>query len=279
MAKATFPFTNFSSGELSERLTGRTDLSKYFNGCTTLENFLIHPHGGATRRPGSRFVAEIKSSAAQARLIPFIFGVTQSYVLEFGNNYFRIYKDGGQVTSGSPASAVEVTTTYTTAQLAALKFAQSADVMYVVHPSHPVRKINRASHTAWTITDVDFSRGPFLDANTTTTTLTANGRTGSVTVTASAVTGINGGSGFTASDIGRLIKLHHGYAKITAVASTTEVTAAVQENDNFVAEVEPSYAASTIVSRKVTQALRRSSTMTALSIPAKVLSTKALLTG
>ena len=246
MANANFAFTSFVAGELSPRLSGRTDLQKYFQGCETLENFLIHPHGGATRRPGTRFVAEVKTSSLETRLVPFQFNVTQAYVLEFGNNYFRIYKDGGQVTSGSPATAVEVTTTYATADLATLKFAQSGDVMYVVHPDKPVRKIARTSHTAWTITDVDFKRGPFLDANTTDTTLTASGRTGSVTVTASAVTGINGGSGFESTDVGRLIKLHHGYAKITAITSTTVCTAAVQENDVFDSELEPTYTSSTI---------------------------------
>ncbi len=248
MAKVNFAFSNFTAGELSPRLGGRTDLSKYYNGCNQLENFLVHPHGGASRRPGSRFIAETKSSAAQSRLVPFQFNVLQAYILEFFNNGFRIFKDGGSVTSGSPAAAVEVTTTYTTAQLDALKFAQSADVMYVVHPDHPVRKISRTSHTAWTITDVDLARGPLLDANTTTTTMTASARTGSsITITASAVTGVNGGDGFTAGvDIGRIIKLHHGYAKITAVNSTTEVVSTALENDRFVAEIEPSYTASTI---------------------------------
>ena len=247
MAKATYAFSNWTSGVLSPRLGGRTDIAKYYNGCSTLENFLVHPHGGATRRPGTRFIAEVKSSAAQCRLIPFQFNVEQAYVLEFGNNYFRVYKDGGQVVSGSPSAAVEVTTTYTTSQLSQLKFAQSADVMYVVHPSHPVRKISRTSHTAWTIADVDFKRGPFLDENTTDVTLLANGRTGTgVTITASNVSAVNGGDGFTANDIGRLIKFHDGYVKITSINSTTVAVATVQENDNFVAELTPSYASNTI---------------------------------
>ena len=32
MAKTTVAFTNFTAGELSPRLDGRTDLGKYFNG-------------------------------------------------------------------------------------------------------------------------------------------------------------------------------------------------------------------------------------------------------
>ena len=247
MAKATFAFSNFTAGRLSKRLGGRTDLSKYYNGCSELENFIVHAHGGVSRRPGTRFISEVKSSAASTRLVKFQFSVTQAYVLEFGNNYFRVFKDGGQITSGSPAAPVEVSTSYTTAQLFDIKFAQSADVMYVVHNSHVVRKISRTSDTAWTITNVDFKRGPFMDTNSGATTLTANNRTGSsITISASAATDINGGSGFIATDVGRLVKLHHGYAKITAVASTTSVTATAQENDDFLAELEPIYVAGTI---------------------------------
>ena len=247
MAKATFAFSNFTAGRLSKRLGGRTDLSKYYNGCSELENFIVHAHGGVSRRPGTRFIAEVKNSSASTRLIRFQFSVEQAYVLEFGNNYFRVFKDGGQITTGSPAAPVEVTTTYTTAQLFDLKFAQSADVMYVVHQDHPVRKISRTSDTAWTIADVEFKRGPFMDTNSTTTTLTANARTGSsITITASAVTGINNDTGFQSTDVGRYLKLHHGYAEITAVGSTTSVTATALENDDFIAELEPSYTSNTI---------------------------------
>ncbi len=237
MAKASFPFNNFTAGELSPRLDGRTDVNKYFNGCKTLQNFIIHPHGGASRRPGTKFVREVKTSSNFTRIIPFEFNITQSYILEFGENYFRVHKDGGTVVSGG--SPVEVTTVYTSAQVAEIKFTQSADVMYLVHPSHPVQKITRTSHTAWTITEVNFLRGPMQDPNTTSTTLTANGRTGSVTITASAST-------FVSTDVGRLVRLHDGFAKITNFSSATSVTATVQENADGRTELMPSYTASTI---------------------------------
>jgi hypothetical protein len=218
-------------------LDGRTDIAKYANGCKKLQNFLIHAHGGATRRPGTEFISEVKNSANATRLIPFEFNVEQAYVLEFGNLYFRIYRNGGQIVSSG--SAVEVTTTYTSAQLSELKFTQSADVMYVVHPSHPVRKISRTGHTAWTIADVDFRRGPMLDQNTTATTFTASARTGSVTITASTNT-------FASTDVGRLVKFYDGFAKITAFTNATTVTAAVQENEDLRTELMPSYTATTI---------------------------------
>ena len=187
MAKASPTFSNFTAGELSPRLDGRTDLAKYFNGVKTMQNLLVHPHGGASRRPGTRFVREVKSSANNARLIPFEFNVTQAYVLEFGDEYFRIHKDGGTVVDGS-SNPIEVTTPYGSDELAELKFTQSADVMYITHPSYSVRKITRTSHTAWTITEVVFLRGPMQDDNTSATTFVASGRSGSVNITASTST-------------------------------------------------------------------------------------------
>ncbi|NBQ50805.1 MAG: hypothetical protein EBU35_09235, partial [Marivivens sp.] len=139
--------------------------------------------------------------------MPFEFNVEQAYILEFGPLYFRIYKDGGQVESGG--FPVEVTTVYTADDLDTLKFAQAADTMYVVSPNHPVYKITRTSHTAWTITEAELTRGPMLDPNTTTTTLTASARDGQITITASANT-------FVSTDAGRLVKIQDGYAKITA---------------------------------------------------------------
>jgi hypothetical protein len=197
MAKASPPFNNFTAGELSPRLEGRTDVNKYFNGCKKLQNFLIHPHGGASRRPGTKYVNSVKTSSNFTRLIPFEFNVDQAYILEFGEQYFRIHKDGGTVVSGG--NPVEVATVYTSAQVSGIKFTQSAS----------------------------------------TTTLTANGRTGSVTITASAST-------FVSTDVGRLVKLHDGFAKITNFSSATSVTATVQENAEGRTELMPSYTATTI---------------------------------
>ena len=223
MARVAVQLTNFTGGELSPRLDGRNDLAKYASGCSTLENLIVYPHGSAARRPGTNHVAEVKDSTKKTRLIPFEFSTTQTYMLEFGNQYIRFYKDNGQILSGG--SAYEISTPYLEAELFDLKFAQSADVMYICHPNHEVEKLSRTGHTSWSLTDVDFTKGPFLDPNTTGTTLTpSNAATGSRTITASAVTGINSGSGFLATDVGRQIHFNSGYGVITAVGSTTSIT-------------------------------------------------------
>jgi hypothetical protein len=100
MARVAAQLTNFTGGELSPRLDGRNDLTKYASGCKTLENFVVYPHGAAARRPGTTFVAEVANSANKTRLIPFEFSTTQTYMLEFSNLKMRVYKDRGSVLEG-----------------------------------------------------------------------------------------------------------------------------------------------------------------------------------
>ena len=224
MARVAAQLSNFTAGELSPRLDGRNDLAKYSAGCATVENMVIYPHGAAARRPGTTFIAEVKSSAAKTRLIPFEFSTTQTYILELGNQYIRFYRDNGQILSGG--SPYEISTPYLTAELFDIKFAQSADVMYITHPNHKTRKLSRTGHTSWTLSEVDFTNGPYLDTNTSTTTFTTSAHTVGTgrTLTASAITGINNDTGFQTTDVGRLVRFRDGYGEITARADTLNVT-------------------------------------------------------
>ena len=230
MARVAAQLTNFTGGEFSPRLDGRNDLAKYSSACKTLENFVIYPHGSAARRSGTQFVAEVKDSSKSTRLIPFEFSTTQTYMLEFGDQYIRFYRNNGQILSGG--SAYEISTPYLEAELFELKYAQSADVMYICHPNHAVRKLSRTGHTSWTLTEVDFTNGPYLDDNITTTTFTTSAHTVGTgrTLTASSTTGINNDTGFQTTDVGRLVRFRDGYGKITARTSTTVVTIEILED-------------------------------------------------
>ncbi|HIN73936.1 MAG TPA: hypothetical protein EYM94_03990 [Gammaproteobacteria bacterium] len=126
---------------------------------------IVFPHGGADRRGGTHFVSEVQTPAKEVRLIPFEFNVTQAYVLEFGDNYIRFYKDNGQILEdGSTTTPYEIVTTYTESQLSELHFAQSADVMYICHNSHPPRKLSRTGHAAWALTSPTFLWGESVES-------------------------------------------------------------------------------------------------------------------
>ena len=198
MAKASIAQRSFNAGELSPQIKGRTDLEKYSNGCDEMINFLPQVHGPARKRPGTRFVKEVKDSSKFHRLIPFEFSTEQAYVLEFGDKTLRFYVNGGVLlSSGVP---YEISTPYSSGDLAALDFAQSADVVYIAHPDYPPHKLSRFGATNWTITPVIFKWPPFNDENTDATTLTASAVTGSITVTSSA-------NLFVAADVGSFFRI------------------------------------------------------------------------
>jgi hypothetical protein len=105
MAKVTHVLTNFSGGELSPRLRGRTDIKKYGAGLRTLENFDIVPHGGARKRSGTRFVCQHFSAL---RMVPFVYSTEQSYCLGFGHNFVWFFKDRGIITQ-TPVAITGIT--------------------------------------------------------------------------------------------------------------------------------------------------------------------------
>lgn len=174
---------SFNSGELSPLLDARTDLTKYYSGCRTIENMLVYSYGGATRRPGTKYIASAKRIADKISLMSFEFGLTQTYIIEVGDDYMRFYKDGGQIISAG--DAYEIATPYDIDDVFELQTVQSADTMYIVHPDYAQRKLTRTGHTSWTLTEIDFERGPFLDENETAITITPSATTGNITLTGS----------------------------------------------------------------------------------------------
>ena len=131
-------------------------------------------------------------------------------------------------TAGVGQKVAEIVSPYLEADLFQLKFKQSADVLYIWHPDYAEAKLSRISDINWTLTDTVFLDGPYLPENKGATTLTPAAATGTnIVLTASAVTGINGNTGFQTSDIGRLIRIKEGsvwgYVRIVSRTSTTVV--------------------------------------------------------
>jgi len=237
MARSAPSLSTFTAGEISPRLEGRITLEKYKAGLSDLTNMVVQPHGGVTRRPGTQYLGTVKDSSVKSRLIPFQFKTTDTYILVFGDQVMRVYRNGSQVLKGSAqnitavtkanpgvvtisshgysngdeifldnvvgmtelngrnykvanvttntftlqdlfgnninttnfttyasAGAVdeifEVATPYAAADIFNLRFAQSADIMYFVHPSYAIRTLSRTNHNAWTFATATISGSP-----------------------------------------------------------------------------------------------------------------------
>lgn len=146
---------SFSSGELAPNLYARTDVQKYITGLRTCRNFIINREGGASYRPGFDFVAEVKDSSRTVRLIKFVFNSAQVFVLEFGNLYVRFHQNGAPALNAS-GGLLELVSPYATADLPTLNFAQSGDVVTLVHPTYPPYELRRLSNTSWTLAPITF---------------------------------------------------------------------------------------------------------------------------
>jgi hypothetical protein len=174
-------------------------------------------------------VADSSYTSAKVRLVPFIHSASDAYILEFGNNYIQFYRSGTRVVldTGIPYS---ITTTYQTADLFQLQFVQSADEMYIAHPDYPPRVLTRYGHAYWTIADLDFQEGPFLDENDTTTTIRTSDITGSVELIASAPI-------FNDNHVGALWKITHTVAANSVAGNFTadgnSTTVMVQKDRKF----------------------------------------------
>lgn len=174
---------SLSGGELAPGLHGRVDLARYVVSLATCRNFRTLPSGGVMKRPGLIFRKEVKTSSLPTRILPFIYSTTTKYLIEAGNLYFRFLVSGAYVES-APGVPLEVVTPYATADLANLRWTQSADVLYLFHTGHRPRELRRLTATSFELRNYDFRQGPFRALNAEEATLLASSAaTGNVTLT------------------------------------------------------------------------------------------------
>jgi len=291
--------SDFSGGEVSPLFFGRVDAPAYKKALKTCLNYLPTLQGPLIRRPGEMYVFATKDNGI-ARLHPFEFSLTQAYMIEFGNNYIRFYKDNANITlpsqsvlgvnlgganpkinvtahgyttgdrvihegvggstqinnlefsivvndanhytlngilssavdsytSGGTVSKIyEISSTYTSAEVFDLRFTQSNDVLYIVHPNHKPAKLIRYGHTDWQLNNLDLQDGPYLTPNSSQTTLTPSAATGTgITIAVGPNIAISNAADNGSGAIRITTATPHGFVSgdsiyITGVTGTTE---------------------------------------------------------
>jgi hypothetical protein len=151
---------SFGGGELAPWLDGITS-EVTAKGCRTLENFIVMKQGPITRRPGTFYVNEVKTSAnAHTVLVPVTINDDNSYVLEVGDAYIRFYKNHVQVSL--TGSAYEVTSPWSTGDVTDLRWAYIPDekAVYFTHPSYAMRKLAWTSDASWALATVELMAIP-----------------------------------------------------------------------------------------------------------------------
>lgn len=225
---------SMAAGEISPAVGARVDVG-YRNVAVELaENFIMSYTGQAFSRPGQKFVARTKPGSTQYRIIDFEFSVTQTYILELGNQYMRFYTNGAQILDSSAVKTItaatvanpvvvtstahglsngdevyitgvtgmtelngrnflianvaantfelqdldgnnidgtgytayssggtatppyEISTPWAAADLFDINYAQSGDVMTLVHPDYTPRELVRVANDNWTLSELTF---------------------------------------------------------------------------------------------------------------------------
>jgi len=165
----------FAAGIMSPMMAFRSDMEKWQTGAAQLTNFFVHVQGGISNRPGTQYVGTSVQTGNPPKLIPFIFSNAQSYVLEFGAQYIRFISNGAYLTNAD-GSIYQLQSPYAITDVFALRYAQSADVMTITHPSYPAYNLERLAQVDWQLSEVTVGSG--LDAPTMTGATATNGNAG-----------------------------------------------------------------------------------------------------
>lgn len=130
-----------------------------------------------------------------------VLSATTFSLQDYSGNNINTTTYPAYVSGGTASRIYTVATPWLSTDLFTLNYAQSADVITVVHPNYPMRDITRTGQTAWTVNLFDVKNGPFKDINTDGAfTVYSSGISGSVTLTASTAI-------FNSGDVGTLFYL------------------------------------------------------------------------
>lgn len=132
--------SSFATGEVSPEVASRIDMEKYQAALLQAENCYIRPYGAVYKRPGSIYCGMAKKN--KVRLIEFKSTVNHAFLLEVGEGYIRIWKDGKFTNQ-------EIETPYKESELPKLRTCQSADIMYIASGTHPVMQLKHYSDIDW----------------------------------------------------------------------------------------------------------------------------------
>ena len=122
-------------------------LTSNSHGFSNGDEVFIDNVGGMTELNGRNYL--IANSTTNTFTLTDLFGVAVN------TTNFTTFTSGGTATE-----IYEIASPYAEADLFDVRFAQSADTMYLVHPSYDIRTLTRTDHNAWTFATLSITGSP-----------------------------------------------------------------------------------------------------------------------
>ena len=162
--KQAIPRNNFSSGIISQQLSGRIDLPAFANGLKNLENFDINLNGSISKRTGFELIGQ-NDMSGNSHFMKFVFNQEQVYLLEFKETTFRVWitTEDNRVELYRENNTIKYFShPYNFNDLSNVKTTQNFDVIYFCHNNYLPKTLTK-TYTDNTITfefkDVAFETG------------------------------------------------------------------------------------------------------------------------
>ncbi|MDX6748785.1 hypothetical protein SH611_03090 [Geminicoccaceae bacterium 1502E] len=151
MSRVSITQASFASGELDPRLIGRIDLKAQEEGALRLRNLLVHRTGGLSRRPGTRFLAELPGAG---RLVSADLGGAPALVA-LGAGQLRLLRGSTiEATLAAPWDA---------SQLQSLAIARHAGRLLFCHPDLEPHELLLGGDGVWTMRPWTFAATRLAD--------------------------------------------------------------------------------------------------------------------
>ena len=122
-------------------------LTSNSHGFSNGDEVFIDSVGGMTELNGRNY--RIANSSTNTFTLTDLFGVAVN------TTNFTTFTSGGTATE-----IYEIASPYAEADLFDVRFAQSADTMYLVHPSYDIQTLTRTDHNAWTFATLSITGSP-----------------------------------------------------------------------------------------------------------------------
>lgn len=163
---------SFNTGILTDKLKARDDLKQYASGLADALNFFTTKYGPIVKRTGTQFKWDTGHVGEKVFLVPFVFSIKQSLVLEFLAHKIRFYTfdgvDFGPIQDPTdPEKQYEIETPFSDEILDQISYVQSLDVIYLAFPDGKTKpmELRRYANDDWKLVDYEYEDGPYLDQN------------------------------------------------------------------------------------------------------------------
>lgn len=114
MARQEAVIAAFNRGRVSRFGVARSEVKRIALAAQTQTNYVPKVLGSMTLRPGLEYLGATKSNAA-ARMIPFIFGINDTAIMEFTAGYMRVWVNDELVTRPTATATVSAFTSWSDA--------------------------------------------------------------------------------------------------------------------------------------------------------------------